>query len=397
MVKKIAIVGGGIVGLAAALKVSQRYPQAMLHLFEKEATVGEHQSGNNSGVLHCGLYYKPGSLKAKLAVEGIREMIQFCVENDIPHEVCGKLVVATNPIEVSRLDDLEPRGRQNGLKGIQRLCGGEIQDHEPYAVGLAALKVPEEGIVDYGKVCSTLKNMLEEVGHSIHIGTRILSGRLTGSKFQLSSYEDEWEFDYVVNCAGLHSDRVCRQLGGQPSVKIIPFRGEYYKLRENSQRLVNNLIYPVPDPAFPFLGVHFSRLIRGGVEAGPNAVLAFSREGYRKRDVKLADLAEVAAFPGIWKFAAKYRRMCLGELMQSFSRKLFCRNLQKLIPSINESDLEPGGAGVRAQAMSPYGSLVEDFAFVEGEKILHVLNAPSPAATASLAIGGEIASRINLN
>ncbi|MCL4104671.1 UNVERIFIED_CONTAM: hypothetical protein GTU68_004625, partial [Idotea baltica] len=394
---KIGIIGGGIVGLATAWKLASKFPDATISVFEKESAVGRHQSGNNSGVLHCGLYYKPGSLKARLAVNGVREMINFCQEHSIPHEVCGKLVVATNEVEVSRLTALEERGRQNGLSGIRRLDRSGIADREPHAGGLQALEVPEEGIVDYPEVCGTLKKLLTENGHPVHTDTPIQSGGVRGNVIRLHSDKGDFEVDFVVNCAGLHSDRVCSQLGGSPSVKIIPFRGEYYQLKPESQSLVNHLIYPVPDPAFPFLGVHFTRMIHGGIEAGPNAVLAFSREGYTKSDIDVSDLFEAWTFPGLWKFAAKYRKMCASELRQSFSRGRFCQSLQKLVPEIQESDLEVGGAGVRAQAMNNRGQLVEDFALVEGEKMLHVLNAPSPAATASLAIGGEIASRINLN
>lgn len=395
--REIAVIGGGIVGLATAMKLVERFPDACVHVFEKEDRVGAHQSGNNSGVLHCGLYYRPGSLKALLAVRGIREMIQFCEENGIAHEVCGKLVVATDDIEVARLDLLEERGKLNGLSGIRRLGSAEIREREPNAAGQEALLVPEEGIVDYPAVCAALSKKLVAGGHQVHLGVEVLSGGIAGRKYRINADKGAWEVDYVVNCTGLHTDRTCRNLGGEPSVQIIPFRGEYYRLKEGSQSLVNHLIYPVPDPAFPFLGVHFTRLIHGGVEAGPNAVLALRREGYRKSDISVRDLAEIVAFPGFWKFAARYRRMCISELRQSFSKRLFCRSLQKLVPAISESDLEPGGAGVRAQAMSPSGGLVEDFSLVEGERILHVLNAPSPAATASLAIGGEIASRIQPN
>ena len=395
--KKIVVIGGGIIGLATAWKLSQRFPDTRLAVIEKEDAVGQHQSGNNSGVLHCGLYYRPGSLKARLAVSGIREMIAFCEQHDIDHEICGKMVVATTPLEVSRLDALEDRGRQNGLNGIRRLGREEILQREPNAAGLEALEVPEEGIVDYGQVCQQLSKSLTDNGHEVHLGTKVLSGGLRGRKMRLHTDADEFEADYVVNCTGLHSDRVCRQLGGRPAVKIVPFRGEYYKIKPEHQSLVNHLIYPVPDPAFPFLGVHFTRLIHGGIEAGPNAVMALSREGYRGRDINAGDLLESAMFPGLWKFALDHRRMCVEEFAQSLSRKRFCRNLQKLVPTIEESDLESGGAGVRAQAMSSNGKLVEDFSLVEDQQVLHVLNAPSPGATASLAIGGEIASRVSLN
>ena len=392
--KKIVVIGGGIVGLAVAWKLAGTFPDSRVVLLEKEDEVGRHQSGNNSGVLHCGLYYRSGSLKARLAVYGIREMVAFCERHGIAHEVCGKLVVATNDLEVSRLDALEERGRRNGLTGIRRLKREQIAEREPNAAGIEALEVPQEGIVDFAHLCRVLVDCLEDNGHEIRLSTRVLSGGLRNGKVRLHTVDGEVEADYAVNCAGLHSDRVCRQLGGRPSVKIVPFRGEYFKLKSDRQDLVKHLIYPVPDPAFPFLGVHFSRLIHGGVEAGPNAVLAFSREGYRKTDVDAGDLAETLLFPGLWKFAAKYSRMCVSELMQSFSRKRFCKSLQKLVPSVQESDLETGGAGVRAQAMTSDGRLVEDFALVENERMIHVQNAPSPAATASLAIADEVVGRI---
>lgn len=398
MKTRVAIIGGGIVGLATAWKVSLRFPDISITLFEKEAGVGHHQSGNNSGVLHCGLYYKPGSLKSRMAVEGIREMTRFCEQHGIDHEICGKLVVATTPREVSRLDELEVRGRANGLVGVRRLVGNEMREREPHVAGLEALEVPEEGIVDYGRVCETLRDLLLEQGHELRFRERIVSGVRVGKRTRLLNQRGETvEVDYVVNCAGLYSDRVCLRLGGAPLVKIVPFRGEYFRLKKGRQDLVRHLIYPVPDPRFPFLGVHFSRLIHGGVEAGPNAVLAFSREGYGKSDFNLRDLAEIVTFPGLWRFAGRHAHACGAELAQSFSRKLFCRNLQKLVPAIRESDLEIGGAGVRAQAMSFSGRLVEDFSFVESEGVFNVLNAPSPAATASLAIGSEIASRIKFN
>lgn len=394
--RNIAIVGGGIVGLATAWKISEKFPQIRIDLFEKEAKVGSHQTGNNSGVLHCGLYYKPGSLKARMAVQGIREMVEFCQTHEIPHEVCGKLVVATDEEQVARLDELERRGRANGLSGIRRLKGKEIREREPHAAGLEALEVPEEGIVDYPAVAQKLAELLQAKGHSTHLDTRIRSGGLRGDKVRLHSDRGSFEADYAVNCGGLHSDRVCRDFGEAPSERIVPFRGEYYQLAPHARDLVKHLIYPVPDPSFPFLGVHFTRLIHGGIEAGPNAVLALSREGYRKTDLDCDDLFESLFFPGLWRFLMQYPSMCLEEIRQSLSSSLFCRNLQRLVPDIRESDLEPGGAGVRAQLMSPRGKLVEDFSLRSDKRILHVLNAPSPAATASLAIGSEIAYQVDL-
>jgi (S)-2-hydroxyglutarate dehydrogenase len=396
-VNHIAVIGGGIIGLAAAWKVSKAFPNSRISLFEKESAVGRHQSGNNSGVLHCGLYYKPGSLKAQLAVQGIREMVSFCETYSIPFEMCGKLVLATCDLEASRLQELEQRGNLNGLSGIKRLNRDEISEREPYARGIEGLEVPEEGIVDYGKVCNKLSQLLIDNGHFVYLGAEIRSGILNQSRFRLDSSIGGFEFDYVINCAGLHSDKVCKKLQGNPSVKIIPFRGEYFRLKAESQKLVRHLIYPVPDPDLPFLGVHFTRLIHGGVEAGPNAVLALSREGYQKTDINLGDLTDYISFPGFWRFIKRYPKLCCDEILQSLSRHRFCKSLQKLVPEIRESDLESGGAGVRAQAMNRNGMLVSDFTFVQGEKVLHVLNSPSPGATASLAIGGAIAKQISSN
>ncbi|MBZ2177849.1 MAG: L-2-hydroxyglutarate oxidase [Acidobacteriota bacterium] len=385
---RIAIIGGGIVGLATALRLQQRLPHLRLTVFEKEAAVGRHQTGNNSGVLHAGLYYKPGSAKARLAVQGVRQMIAFCQEHSIRHEICGKLVVATEPGELPRLHDLHARGQQNGLSGLRLLSAGEIREIEPHAAGLLALRVPEEGIVDYPQVCQTMASLLTAAGAEVRTSCPITSIRpgwvLNG----------QYEADFLINCAGLHCDRVSALAGERRQARIIPFRGEYYMLKPASQHLVRHLIYPVPDPAFPFLGVHFTRLIHGGVEAGPNAVLAFAREGYRWTQVSLPDLWDALSFPGLWRFLARYPSMASYEIRRSLSHRLFCASLQRLVPALQPGDIERGGAGVRAQAMLPNGDLVQDFLIVDGEKALHLLNAPSPAATASLAIGDEIVDRI---
>lgn len=392
--KTIAIIGGGIVGLATAYKILSAHPDWKIHLLEKEADIARHQSGNNSGVLHCGLYYRPGSFKANLAVSGIRQMVDFCEKNSVPFEICGKLVVATSELEKQRLESLRQRGTANGLRGIRYIERDEMKHREPQVGGIAALEVPEEGIVDYPAVCRILAEHIVSHGGSIHCGTEVLGLTQLYSGWRIHTNRDEYYTDYVVNCAGLFSDRICQLSGLKPKVKIVPFRGEYYQLKKESQHLVNHLIYPVPDPAFPFLGVHFSRLIHGGIEAGPNAVPAFAREGYTTWTIDPGDLADTALFPGMWRFARRYPAMCARELRQSISKKRFCAELQKLVPAITPADLEKGGAGVRAQAMNPDGSLVEDFSFVRGNGILHVVNAPSPAATASLAIADEIVSRI---
>ena len=392
--KRVIIVGGGIVGLATAHRLTERFPRARVTLLEKEPAVGRHQTGNNSGVLHCGLYYKPGSLKARLAVTGIRQMVEFCQRHDIPHEVCGKLVVAVDETERGRLENLYERGRQNGLTGLQRLGREEMREIEPHVGGIAALRVPQEGIVDYPKVCETLVRLIEERGHRVVTGAQVRKLQATSTGWLATTPKGEFEGDFLLNCAGLHCDRVSELAGERREVRIVPFRGEYYKIRPERQFLVRNLIYPVPDPAFPFLGVHYTRLIHGGIEAGPNAVLAFSREGYRKSDVNLADLWDALSYGGLWKFLGRHGRMCAAELRRSFSRRLFCRSLQRLVPEIRPEDLAKGGAGVRAQALTPAGELVQDFQLVSRMRALHVLNAPSPAATASLAIGAAIVEQL---
>jgi len=392
--KSILLIGGGVVGLATALKLLYREPGCRLTILEKENDVGQHQSGHNSGVLHCGLYYQPGSAKARLAVSGIRKMVAFCQEHDIPHDVCGKLVVATNDAEVQRLRALQERGIENGLKGLKWLEPGPMREIEPHVGGMAALKVPQEGIVDYPRVCEKMAELVRTAGGKIVTNARVTEVLRAGGQWRVMTTAGDFEADWLVNCAGLHCDRVSQMSGEKRKVRIVPFRGEFFKLKETSQHLVKHLIYPTPDPVFPFLGVHFTRLIGGGTEAGPNAVLAFAREGYTKTHINLPDLADALSFPGLWRFMLKYPQMCWHELRGSFSKEYFCRNLAKLVPKITPDDLEPGGTGVRAQAMAPEGELVHDFHFVRGHNALHVLNAPSPAATASLAIGAEIAGQI---
>ena len=390
------IVGGGIVGLATGLRILEARPGVKLLLLEKEDSLGRHQTGHNSGVLHAGLYYKPGSLKAKLAVEGLRQMVSFCQTHKVSYEQCGKIVVATEPSELPRLEKLMERGVANGLKGLRKISADEIREIEPHAAGLAAMHVPEEGIIDYARVVEAMAKEIRTLGGDIRTGERVQRMKGLGRIWRIETSNETYQTTQVVACAGLHSDRVVSQSGMKPPAKIMPFRGEYYMIRKERQSLVRNLIYPVPDPQFPFLGVHFTRMVKGGVEAGPNAVLAMAREGYTWGDINIRDLAESLSFPGLWKFMLKYPALCSYEIWRSISRREFCRSLQKLVPEICDDDLETGSAGVRAQAMSPDGSLVEDFSFVEGPGILHVVNAPSPAATASLAIGTEIARQLRL-
>lgn len=388
------IIGGGLVGLATAWRLLQRWPSAKVVLMEKEAGVGRHQSTHNSGVLHCGLHYRPGSHKARLAVRGIRQMVEFCRENDVPHDVCGKLVVATDEAQVARLRTLHERGQANGLTGLRWMTPSEFRRIEPHAAGVAALHVPEEGIADYAKVVETLARKIQELGGAIHTDANVTSLQRRGRGWLVHTPHGAVAAQFVINCAGLHSDRVCRSAGEHPELKTLAFRGEYYRLKPDRQGLVRNLIYPTPDPQFPFLGVHFTRLMRGGVEAGPNAVLAFAREGYHLSDVNVRDLAEFLTFSGLWRFLWRHRRMCAFEFAQSLSKQKFCRTLQRLVPDLRPEDLETGGSGVRAQAMMPDGKLVEDFNFVRVEGALHVLNAPSPAATSSLAIAEHIVAQL---
>ena len=392
MTERIVVVGGGIIGLATAWRLSQR--GASVTVLEKEPAVGRHQSSHNSGVLHAGLYYKPGSRKARLAVTGIRQMIEFCQQRNIAHEVCGKIVVATAEEELPRLKTLLERGTQNGLQGLRWLGPEELREIEPHCAGIAAVRVPQEGIADYPSVCATLEKEIRQQGGEVLLNAQVNGIHKDGSGFRVESKAGTHTATKIVTCAGLHSDRVAALTGKPRSVRIVPFRGEYFKLRDDRKHLCRNLIYPVPDPQFPFLGVHFTRMIHGGVEAGPNAVLAFEREGYSKSDIRVRDLADSLTFSGLWKFLRKYPSMSWQEMRRSFSRELFCASLQRLVPEIQTSDLAIGGAGVRAQAMRPDGSLVDDFEFIQGPNELHVVNAPSPGATASLAIGDEIAGMV---
>ena len=388
--RNVIIVGGGIVGLATAYRLSERYPGARITLLEKESAVGQHQTGHNSGVLHSGLYYKPGSARARLAVSGIRQMVAFCQENAIPHEVCGKLVVAADESEVPRLRALEERGQANGLQGLRWLERDAMREIEPHVGGVAALRVPQEGIVDYPRVSTTLAARLAERGARVVTGARVTRLERSGSGWIAHTSGGDFTGDFVITCAGLHADRVAEMAGERREMRILPFRGEYYKIKVGRQHLVRNLIYPTPDPRFPFLGVHFTRLIRGGIEAGPNAVLAFAREGYRKTDFNARDLWDAVSYTGFRRFLRRYPSVAWFELRRSFSRELFCRSLQRLVPEIQPDDLDTGGSGVRAQAIAPEGELIQDFSLIARPNALHVLNAPSPAATASLAIGQEI-------
>ena len=391
MTGRVCVIGGGLVGLATALQWLRARPGAALTLLEKEPVLAAHQSTHNSGVLHAGLAYRPGSAKAALAVRGIGLLTGYCRDRGIPFEICGNVVIATEPAEIPRLRLVEEQGRQNGLTGLRRLPSpAAIRELEPHAAGIEGLHVPEEGIVDYAAVARAIAADIEQSGGRIVTAARVTGIVPDGRGWTLETTAGEFAADFVVACGGLQSDRLVRDSGMRADAAIIPFRGEYYELRPDRTHLVRNLIYPVPDPSFPFLGVHFTRMIRGGVEAGPNAVLALDREGYRRGSFRLRDAAAAAGYPGLWRFVIRHARMAAYEWVRSWSRAEFCRSLKRLVPAVEPDDLVPGTAGVRAQAMRPDGRLVDDFHFVKGERILHVVNAPSPAATASLAIGERI-------
>jgi L-2-hydroxyglutarate oxidase LhgO len=386
----VIIVGGGIVGLAVALEITRRLPRLRLLVLEKEAGVGRHQSGHNSGVIHSGVYYKPGSLKAKLCVEGARAMVEFCHEHGIPHKVCGKVIVATQEDELPRLEELLRRGEANGLSGLRLIGPEELRQIEPHARGLRALVVPSTGITDYATVCGKYAELIESGGGTILTSSAVTNLRRGTDEIAIETYRGAFFAAHLINCAGLFSDRISRMGGEMSETVIVPFRGEYYNLAPESSSLVRALIYPVPDPDFPFLGVHFTRRISESVDAGPNAVLAFRREGYRRSDFSLRDLGASLAFPGFWRMAAKHWRSGVGEFHRSFSKSAFVRALQRLVPDVRENDLVPGGSGVRAQAVKRDGTLVDDFHFVPSGRMLHILNVPSPAATASLAISRAV-------
>jgi (S)-2-hydroxyglutarate dehydrogenase len=390
----VAVVGGGIVGLATAKALLARRARRVV-VIEKESDVAAHQTGHNSGVIHSGLYYKPGSLKAETCTRGRALLEAFCEERGVRFERCGKIVLAVRAEQIAQLDELERRGRANGLGGMRRIGRDEIRELEPNVAGVAALHVPETGIVDYREVARAYAAVIVEGGGEVRTGTKLVSIGRDAGEIVLETTTSTLRARALVNCAGLHSDRVARMCGVDPEVRIIPFRGEYYELVESKRALVRNLVYPVPNPEFPFLGVHFTRMIGGGVEAGPNAVLALRREGYRKSSFSLHDAWTTATFGGFWKMAAKYWRTGIGEVWRSWSKRAFVEALRDLVPSLEEDDLVAAGAGVRAQALSPSGALVDDFAIVESDRMVHVINAPSPAATASLAIGESIAARVD--
>jgi (S)-2-hydroxyglutarate dehydrogenase len=386
----VVIIGGGIVGTATALSLQEKGIKNIL-VIEAEKNLAAHQTGHNSGVIHSGVYYKPGSLKARLCAEGRELLYKFCKENNILYERCGKIIVATEKDELPFLDEIEKRGMSNGLKNIKRLSSEEIKEYEPYSSGMEGLFVPHTGIVDFIGVTNKFGELIKENGGEVLTYCKFLGISKSNNNLIVETTSGEFHTKLFINCGGLQSDRIAEKCGLDPDVKIIPFRGEYYKIKKEKEYLVKNLIYPVPDPKFPFLGVHFTRMVTGGVEAGPNAVLAFKRHGYSYKDISLSDLAEMFFYPAFWKMAKQHYKMGINEFRRSLNKSLFVKALQKLIPSIEENDIISGGSGVRAQALSKDGKLVDDFRIIETEKQVHVLNAPSPAATASLSIGKYIA------
>lgn len=389
----IIIAGGGIVGLATAYRLLEMNPDLKVLLLEKEGKIAAHQTGHNSGVIHSGIYYKPGSLKAKNCIQGYHDLLEFANKHDIAHDLCGKIIVATTPSEVAAMEKVLERGIANGLQGLKKLNQGELKEHEPHVRGVEGIFVPQTGIIDYIEVAAKYASEFERMGGEIKLNTLVTGLKRNSSSTEVRTEGATYAARLFINCGGLLSDRIARLNEKNLDVRIIPFRGEYYKIKEERKGLVKNLIYPVPDPNFPFLGVHFTRMIDGAVEAGPNAVFAFKREGYHRSDFDWKDFQESISWKGFRMVAAKYWKTGMGEFYRSYSKAAFTKALQALIPDIREEDLEPAEAGVRAQACSRNGGLVDDFLFSESAGIIHVLNAPSPAATSSLSIGTTIADK----
>lgn len=395
MIYDVTVIGGGIVGLATALRIKEQNPSLKLLIIEKEDVVAKHQTGHNSGVIHSGLYYKPGSLKATNCIKGYDMLLDFCQKEDIKYDLCGKIVVATQPEQISILDGLFERGKQNGLDGFKMLNAEQIKEYEPHVKGLKGFFVPQTGIIDYTDVCKKYLAKTQKLGGEIAFNEKVESISTKNGVSVVKTSKNTYETKLVVNCAGLYSDKVGQMTDERANnLRITPFRGEYFEIKPEKQYLVKNLIYPVPDPNFPFLGVHFTRMIHGGVEAGPNAVLAFRREGYKKLDIHFGELFETLAWPGFRKVAAKYWQTGLGEMYRSFSKAAFTKALQELIPEIQSDDLVAGAAGVRAQACDREGGLVDDFAIFENQQAINVCNAPSPAATSSLSIGQTVSELV---
>lgn len=390
----VVVIGGGIVGLSTALRLKQQRPELRVAVVEKEAGPAAHQTGHNSGVIHSGIYYKPGSLKARNCIQGYYDLLEFCQEQHIPFERCGKVIVATRQEQLPALENLYKRGQENGLAGLRHLSGEEVREIEPHCTGIKGIFVPQTGIVDYKVVCERIAKVFQDLGGEVFYNSRVTAISRVQGKVVVATSGGEFHAKLLVNCAGLYCDKIAEMAGLKTDVRIIPFRGEYYALKPEKAHLVKNLIYPVPDPNFPFLGVHFTRRISGEIEAGPNAVLAYRREGYRKTDFHAGELWESLSWKGFRKVAMKYWKTGLGELYRSYSKGAFTRALQELVPEVKESDLEPAGAGVRAQACDREGGLIDDFVIREDEGSIHVLNAPSPAATSGLSIGTTVAALV---
>ena len=389
----VIVIGGGIVGLATAYKLLEQKPGLKLRILEKEKSIGLHQSGHNSGVIHSGIYYKPGSMKAKNCRRGVRELLLFCDKFNVQYDLCGKVIVAVNSEEVNRLNALYKRGLENGISDVRIIDSQGLKDLEPHATGIKAIHVPSMGIINYTSVVKELAKQIIKRGGKIKTKATVKGFVRKASECIVNTQTCDYPTGLVINCSGLYSDKIAQLAGENSSIRIIPFRGEYYVLKPESRHLVNSLIYPVPDPRFPFLGVHFTRKIDGSIEAGPNAVLATAREGYRRRDFSFQETWELLTNPGFWKIGRNYWKTGMGEYTRSLFKPLFVKALQHLVPAIQGSDLVPGGSGVRAQAMDKTGKLLDDFCIVQSERFIHVLNAPSPAATASFAIGSIIAAQ----
>jgi len=388
------VIGGGIVGLTTAMTLQQNYPDAKLLILEKESQWAFHQTSNNSGVIHSGIYYKPGSFKATFCREGNISMTEFCNKYNISHEICGKVIVATKPQELSLLEDLYQRGLANGLK-VEKISAEEVKEVEPHVSCIAGLRVFSTGIVSYRQVCQKLVDMIRDDGGELLLKAHVTQIKDISEGKEIDTSQGIFATRMLINCGGLQSDRLAKLGNIDPQVQIIPFRGEYYELKPEKRYLVKTLIYPVPNPNFPFLGVHFTKMIDGSVHAGPNAVLSLKREGYRKTDFDIRDAAEIFSYPGFWKLASKYSKDGIQEIIRSFSKDAFVRSLQQLIPEVTANDLVPTHAGVRAQALKPNGQLVEDFLIIKDQKSIHVCNAPSPAATSSLEIGKAIVRELS--
>ncbi|HEU0020435.1 MAG TPA: L-2-hydroxyglutarate oxidase [Dehalococcoidia bacterium] len=386
----VVVIGGGILGLSTAMQLGQRYPSVKVAVVEKEVSLATHQTGHNSGVIHSGIYYRPGSWKSRFCVAGVQKLVQFCDENEIEYARCGKAIVATHQSELGRLEDLYQRGVANGVTGLELVGPERLREIEPHTVGVRALWAPNTGIVDYVKVANAYAFRFQQAGGDIFTGAPVHGVAPSGDALAVETSQGTLIARNIINCAGLYADRVARMTGEKTQVQIIPFRGEYYTLRPESRHLVRGLIYPVPDPRFPFLGVHYTRNIHGGVEAGPNAVLAWAREGYTKSSFNLGETLGAVTFPGFWKMSMKHWKTGMSEMHRSYSKNVFVKDLQKLIPEIRAEDLASGGAGVRAQAVDRNGALLDDFSILRGRNAVHVLNAPSPGATSSLAIGEHL-------